>query len=139
MITVCLDVKKEDGTSGDVTLVPYSEKTLAAGTDFKVVYNLRGRPLEDLTNGPSEVQALMAELSQCFTGVRKLTPADFEVWTCFKTEQYNSAHPDVDAKVYTHSAGIAGSGHDVEGLTVALPGKASLIFDLAREVANLIP
>lgn len=26
---------------GDVTLVPFDDKTLAAGTDFKVVYELR--------------------------------------------------------------------------------------------------
>src|SRR4051794_6687240 len=40
-ITDCLDVTKADGTSGDVTLVPFYDKTLAAGTDFKVVYNVR--------------------------------------------------------------------------------------------------
>jgi len=139
-ITVCLDVTKADGTSGDVTLVPFHDKTLAAGTDFKVVYNLRDRPLEALTHGPSEIQGLIDELSQCFRSVEGLARTDYEVRTCFKTEQYNPSHPDVDLKVYTHRAGGARheAGHDVEGLIVALPGKASLMFDLAREVAPLI-
>jgi glycine/D-amino acid oxidase-like deaminating enzyme len=136
-ITVWLDVAKEDGTFTDVTLVPFGEFTLAAGTDFRVVYRLRDRKLEDLLPGASEIQALLNELKQCHTQVSGLTPADCNPRTCFKTEHYNPAHPHVDLKIYTHDA--SGHGHDVAGLIVALPGKASLMFDLAREVARLIP
>jgi len=137
-IVVCLDVKKEDGTFGDVTLVPFDGKTLAAGTDFKVVYDLGHRRLEDLRWGPSEVEALRAELSQCFTGVRRLKESDYIPRTCFKMEHFHPDHPDVDLKVYTRDGGDKGSGHGVSGLIVALPGKASLSFDLARAVAPII-
>jgi hypothetical protein len=137
-IVVCLDVKKEDHTLGDVTLVPFDGKTLAAGTDFKVVYDLGHRRLENLRRGPSEVKALRAELSQCFTRVRRLKDSDYTPRTCFKIEHFHPGHPDVDVKVYTHDGGGNGSGHGVSGLIVALPGKASLIFDLARAVARII-
>ncbi len=88
-ITVCLDVIKEDGTISDVSLVPFDGKILAAGTDFRVVYELRDRSLEDLTSGASEVQALKAELSQCFTKIAELRDTDFQPRVCFKTEHYN--------------------------------------------------
>jgi glycerol-3-phosphate dehydrogenase len=138
-ITVCLDVGKEDGTYGDVTLVPYKGKTLAAGTDFKVVYDPGERKLKELTCGEFEVAALKAELKQCFARAGQLTKDDYIVKTCFKTEQYNPEHPDVDFKVYTDVGGVNGIGHGVTGLIVALPGKASLMFDLARAVADVVP
>ncbi|MES2180325.1 MAG: FAD-dependent oxidoreductase [Gemmatimonadota bacterium] len=137
-ITVWLDVEKEDGTRGDFTLVPYRDHILAAGTDFRVVYGVRGCSLEALRTAPSDVAALNAEMDQCFASasVRPFSMSGFTPRTCFKTEQYNASHPCVDIKVYTEDEGMG--GHGVRGLTVALPGKASLMFDLAREVAKHI-
>lgn len=132
-ITVCLDVEKEDGTPGDVTLVPYQGKTLAAGTDFKVVYDPGEHKLKELECGEFEIAALIAELTQCFTRVGQLSPNDYTAHKCFKTEHYNPDHPDVDLKVYTHA-----TGHDIPGLIVAFPGKASIMFDLARKVADVV-
>lgn len=139
-ITVWLDVQKEDGTRADVTVVPFKNQILAAGTDFRVVYRVGERRLEDLRAGQSELDALLRELEQCFfdTQRRPFEVARFEAMTCFKTEQYNSAHPDVDVKVYANKDGPLGNGHDVPGLIVAIPGKASLMFDLAREASKHI-
>ncbi len=141
-ITVWLDVTKEDGTIGDFTLVPFKTQTLAAGPDFKVVYQLpQGRKLEHLKVGRSEVETVGGELRQCISAslAKRLKPSDGSARVCFKTEQYNPSHPDVDIKVYTQNAGIGDRGHGVRGLTVALPGKASLMFDLAREVSKCVP
>ncbi len=138
-ITVCLDMKKEDGTVSDASLVPFGDKTLAAGTDFKVVYLGDEQTLEGLKAGAAEIKALIAELRQFFPKARYWKEGrDFKVRTCFKTEQYNPGHPDVGLKVYTKDPTAGGYGHGVPGLIVALPGKASLMFDLAREVAKLI-
>ena len=104
---------------------------LAAGTDFKVVYDPGERKLKELECGTFE-EALISELKQCFTRVERLPQNDYTVRKCFKTEHYNPDHPDVDLKVYTH-----GNGHDIPGLIVAFPGKASLMFDLARKVAHV--
>lgn len=129
-ITVWLDVKKEDGTRADFTLVPFHQETLAAGTDFKVVYQLdEKQKLEELGCGSFEVEALKAELQQCLPG-KSFATGTYEPRVCYKTEHYNPAHPDVDLKVYTSD------NHGVPGLVVAFPGKASFIFDLAEEVSK---
>jgi len=51
---------------------------------------------------------------------------------------YNHLPPDVDLKIYSRDRQAYGAGHDIPGLIVALPGKASLMFELARQVADLI-
>ena len=139
-ITVWLDIKKEDGTQADFTLVPFRGQVLAAGTDFRLIYQLGAQHLEDLKPGPSEIAALRRELNQCF-GRPRSAPFDTtscEPRVCFKTEQYNAGHPDVDLKVYTQNTGLRDGGHGVPGLIVAIPGKASLMFDLAREVSKYV-
>ena len=108
-------------------------------TKTGVVYRLKDRALESLRPGILEIQALLDELKQCYERASRLTPADCKPRACFKTEHNNPDHPHVDLKIYTNHVGASGHGHDVAGLIVALPGKASLMFDVAREVARLIP
>ena len=136
-ITSWLDLRKEDGTAGDFTLVPFRNRVLAAGTDFRVVYR-SDVPFERLEVGKYEVDVVHDELRQCVT---KTAGRPFYLTgalprACFKTEEFRTDHPDVDIKVYGERDSLAGRGHGLRGLTVAIPGKASLIFDLAREVTS---
>ena len=70
-ITVWLDVQKEDGTRADFTIVPFDRRLLAAGTDFRVVYQVGECALENLRAGPSEIAALQREMEQCFVDQRR--------------------------------------------------------------------
>jgi hypothetical protein len=112
---------------------------LAANADFKVVYNQKDRKIENYSWGRSELEALKCELYQCFTKIETLTDADYNVRLYLKTEQFNSFYPDVDLKIYTEQGTADSPGHGIGGLFVALPGKASLIFELARELSKIIP
>lgn len=92
-ITVWLGVQKEDGTRADLTLVPFHHETLAAGTDFRVVYQLsHNLKLEELACGSSEIEVLKAELQQCLLG-KSFAAEAYEPRVCYKTEHYNPAHP----------------------------------------------
>jgi glycine/D-amino acid oxidase-like deaminating enzyme len=129
-ITVCYDIKHFDMTKGafvraDVSLVPYCKTTLAAGTGW-----LR---LEDsvdpatVSPTPDEEQELMLELCQAFPGLAKCKRQ--AAHACIKTElETSDGVPDVRPKVLGYDE------HDVKGLFVALPGKATLMFDLADKV-----
>ena len=137
-ITVCLDVTKGDGTLGDVSLVPFYDEVLAAGTDFEEVTDLEDHRLQDLQCNGSEVEKLKTQLIQCFPKVRELKADEYTWRTCFKFEQYNPDHPDVEPKIYTNERASETVGHGIPGLIVALPGKASLMFDLAGQVAGVV-
>ncbi len=97
--------------AGVVTLVPFHNETLTAGTDFKLIDEVKGQRIEHLKPGTFEVEALKAELAQCFLRVGRLTENDYNARVCVKTEQYNPAHPDVDLKIYSERevAGVYGS------------------------------
>jgi glycine/D-amino acid oxidase-like deaminating enzyme len=119
-LTTCLDVWRHDGTKQDVTLVPFRGMTLAAGTGFtEVVSGDNGQA------DPREVEHLTEQLIQCFPGLHSRKP---RILTCTKTEKRPGGKPNVSPQVY-------GTGfHGIVGLTVAIPGKASFTFDLARQV-----
>jgi len=122
-ITVCLDVTKCDGSLGDTTLVPFHGRTLAAGIDWK--------PIHDVDNaGPTdeEVDSLKAELAQWFPALTQMEPSPH---VCIKTEpDTGQGPPNVLPTAYRTN------DHGVAGLTVAFPGKASFMFELARGVAE---
>jgi glycine/D-amino acid oxidase-like deaminating enzyme len=120
-ITVCLDVR--DGPFPDATLVPFKGTTLAAGTDF------------DETDDPDDksfdsrlVDELQHELARCFPA---LSASDYNptAHVCFKTEQRSAdMAPNVGFQIY--------EDFNVDGVLVAIPGKASLMFELAAAVAD---
>jgi glycine/D-amino acid oxidase-like deaminating enzyme len=121
-LTSCLDVWKHDGTKHDVTLVPFRGVTLAAGTGFTEV--ISG---DDDQPDWLEVAHLTEQLIQCFPGLRNRKP---RILTCTKTEKRPGGKPNVSPQTY-------GTGfHGIVGLTVAIPGKASFMFDLARQVVT---
>ncbi len=123
---ICLDIRKADGSVSDVALVPFRGRTYAAGTSFELVSDP-----DDLSFSERDVTALVAELTQGFPALGELP---FETQVCVKTEGIREDHPDVDLKVFGSTA--TDSAHGFGGVTVAIPGKASLMFLLARAVAD---
>ena len=122
-ITVCLDVRKKNGETGDATLVPFKGRTLAAGTGWERTSHPDEQNMNDV-----DVEYLVDELVQCFPRLRdwKSTPH-----ICIKTERDTEGRaPDVSRRIY----GKADLG--VERLTLVLPGKASFMFELAKDVAQ---
>jgi glycerol-3-phosphate dehydrogenase len=126
-ITVCLDVPKRDGSLGDTTLVPFGGATWAAGTSWAPLGDI------DLNNAKAtdeEIDALRQELGHWCPEVAK---AEALVHVCIKTEpDTGTGPPNLLPTVYGRSA------HGVTGLTVALPGKASFMFELALSVAATV-
>ena len=132
-ITVCYDIKHFDPAEkelveADVSLVPYNGQTLAAGTGWARLSEEQEprtvQPTED------EVNELLAELYQAFPLLRRFPGTPH---TCIKTElDTGGGPPNVLPKVFDQSE------HGVDGLLVALPGKASLMFDLAARVLDKV-
>jgi len=119
-LTTCLDVSGYDKTTRDVTLVPFHGKTLAAGTGFTEVSSSDdGEP--DLV----QVERLRQELLQCFPALYSRQP---RIITCTKTEKRSVGKSNVKPQVYGREF------HGINGLAVAIPGKASFMFDLATQV-----
>ncbi len=113
-ITVCLDIHKQDGNIADVTLVPFKEETLAAGTDW-FPYD---RDIED-----SDVEHLIEQLVQCFPKLLDFQPTSY---VCTKTEKHTAGgRPSLGITIYDKT------DLGVGGLTLTLPGKASFMFELA--------
>lgn len=123
-LTTCLDVTGHDGTEEDVTLVPFRGTTLAAGTGFTEV-----TAADDQQPDQFQVRRLNGQLEQCFPTLRG---RPFRVVTCIKTEKTPGHKPDVSPAVYGPAF------HGVTGLAVAIPGKASFMFDLANQVLSQI-
>jgi glycerol-3-phosphate dehydrogenase len=119
-ITTCLDAWRHDGSYQDVTLVPFKGTTLAAGTGFT-----RIEDGDDLRPEALEVERLTYQLVQCFPGLGNLKP---KIITCIKTEKSPGGKPNVSPQVYGHGF------HGIKGLVVAIPGKASFMFELASKV-----
>jgi glycerol-3-phosphate dehydrogenase len=121
-ITVCLDVQKRDGSRADTILVPCHGQTLAAGVDWEPVTEI-----DDARATSDEVDRLTAELAQWCPAVERHEPTPH---ICVKTERdTGKGHPDVLPKAYGQRT------HGIDGVTVAFPGKASFMFELARTVA----
>jgi glycerol-3-phosphate dehydrogenase len=126
-ITVCLDVPKRDGSLADTTLVPFKGETWAAGTSWMP---LGDRDVHDVKATDEEIAALREELGHWCPEVAK---ADAFAHVCIKTEPDSGAGPpNLLPTVYGCSA------HGVADLTVALPGKASFMFELALSVAATV-
>jgi glycine/D-amino acid oxidase-like deaminating enzyme len=122
-ITTCLDVLRHDGTKQDVTLVPFRNKTLAAGTGFTEVTTG-----DDTEPDEQEVGRLRNQLAQCFPTLGDPS----RIITCTKAEKWPGGKPNVNSQVYDESQ------HEVRGLLVTIPGKASFMFDLASAVSHRI-
>jgi hypothetical protein len=85
-----------------------------------------------LRTGPTSVRRKNAmsprvtdELFQCFPTLRSWQP---RILTCTKTEKRPGGKSNVHPQVY------GANFHGVNGLAVAIPGKASFMFDLAEQV-----
>jgi len=130
-ITVCYDIKhfdpaKKELVEADVSLVPYKGQTLAAGTGWVPLREEQEPRAAQPTD--EELNELLAELYQAFPLLRRFPGAPH---SCIKTElDTGGGPPNVLPQVFDQSA------HGVDGLIVALPGKASLMFDLAARVLD---
>ncbi len=128
-ITVCYDIAHQDAVTqkvvaADVSLVPFKGRTLAAGTGWTRLVDVDDpraiRPTVE------EVNQLCAELYQAFPLLARFRGTPH---SCIKTElDTGSTPPNVLPQIFDES------DHGVVGLTVALPGKATLMFDLAGKV-----
>lgn len=126
-ITVCLDIPKRDGSLADTTLVPFNGGTLAAGTSWSP---LGDSDIDHAKATDEEIDALRQELGHWCPEVASAAAL---VHVCFKTEPYSgTGHPNLMPTVYGSSA------HGVAGLTVAFPGKASFMFELAALAAATV-
>lgn len=121
-LTTCLDISGYDKTTRDVTLVPFYGKTLAAGTGFSEV-SASDNSEPDLV----QVDRLDHELVQCFA---TLANRKRRIVTCTKTERRTVGKADVQPQVYGREF------HGITGLAVAIPGKASFMFDLVTKVLS---
>lgn len=120
-ITVCLDVR--EGPFPDGTLVPFKGETLAAGTDFDETDDP-----DDKSFAPHLVEELQHKLERCFPALSNYDPS---AHVCFKTERRSGDMvPNIGYQIYDDLS--------VQGLSVAIPGKASLMFQLASAVADRV-
>jgi hypothetical protein len=117
-------VWRHDRTRQDVTLVPFRGKTLAAGTGFTEIVDV-----DDNQQDAQEIERLGYQLMQCFP---ELESRDYGILTCIKAEHPPGGKVNVNPQIY----GL--KSHGVNGLIVALPGKASFMFDVATSVGEYI-
>jgi glycine/D-amino acid oxidase-like deaminating enzyme len=121
-LTVVLDAR-EDPVGPDTALVPFKGTTLAAES-----LGVETTNPDDKSIDPVRQQRLLTELAQCFPRISSFVP---QAYCCFKTEyRTTSGVPDVGSRLYDASE------QQMNGLTVAIPGKASLAFELAAQVRN---
>jgi glycerol-3-phosphate dehydrogenase len=126
-ITVCLDVPKRDGSLGDTTLVPFNGATWAAGTSWMPLGDMN---IDNVKATDEEIAALREELAHWCPEVAR---AEAVAHVCIKTEPDTGAGPpNLLPTVY------GGAAHGVADLTLALPGKASFMFELALTVAATV-
>jgi glycine/D-amino acid oxidase-like deaminating enzyme len=123
-ITTCLDVLRHDGEKQDVTMVPFDGVTIAAGTGFTQV-----ETGEDQSADSSEVNRLYDQLIQAFPD---LIGMKYEIKTCIKTEKSPGGKPNVKPQIFGKDY------HGIQNLLVTIPGKASFMFDLARDVSKSV-
>jgi glycine/D-amino acid oxidase-like deaminating enzyme len=123
-LTTCLDAGGRDGAGQDVTLVPFRGKTLAAGAGFTEVADADALPPDH-----AQAERVRHQLARCFPALRD-RPS--RIVTCVKAEKRPAREPDVSPEVYGPEF------HGVTGLLIAIPGKASFMFELADRVLNKI-
>lgn len=106
------------------TLVPYKGRTLVADTRrFGVSSGDDRSPIR------AAVEALLDDLAGCFPALRWSSLTIEKVHACIKTEAGSKmSNPDLAVFDYRD--------HGVHGLTAVFPGKASLMFLLARHVVD---
>lgn len=123
-LTVFLDAR-ENPIGPDTALVPFKGTTLAAES-----LAVETVDADDRTIDPVRQERLITELADCFPGISSFEP---QAYPCFKTEyRTTSGVPDVGY----HLCDAADT--QINGLTVAIPGKASLAFELAAQVRSQI-
>jgi hypothetical protein len=132
-ITVCYDITHFDPNrkqlvEADVSLVPYRGTTLAAGTGWsRLGPDVEPRGIEPTAE---ELEELYMELYQAFPLLWRLR-SKAKPHACIKTElDTGTGPPNVLPQLFDQNH------HGVEGLVVTLPGKASLMFDLADRVLD---
>jgi hypothetical protein len=122
-----------------VTVVPFKGNTFIADN--------RSTPVEhadDLT--PVHLESLYEDLATCFPtlDVEGLKSRAVRSYGCIKTggAEPPPPHPIARIRVFSEKEhtirGRKETGHGIRGLTVAIPGKASLMFPLAEEVVRLV-
>lgn len=122
-LTVVLDVRS--GLATDTALVPFKGRTLVAESACEEVTEITDLSIDSL-----RVKQLRSELAKCFPRIASMTPS---AHVCFKLEHRSFAlAPDVGSHIY-HADELG-----VGGLTVVLPGKASLAFELAVNTAQWV-
>ena len=123
-LTVCLDIR--EGIGSDAALVPFKGETIAAesiGTETQ--------DPEDRSVDKERVSKLMVDYARCFPELIAHRPSTVDV--CFKAEQRSrSGAPNLDYQIYTNEH------HALEGVIAAIPGKASLMFQMAEVVQNSV-
>jgi len=116
-ITAWLDEPK-------VTLVPYQGHTLIADTRrTPAAHGFDRAPIAGAAD------AILDDLALAFPSLRPSALKPMRVHACIKTEFNGAGARNQEAAVF------AEAHHGVRGLSVVFPGKASLMFALAREVA----
>jgi glycine/D-amino acid oxidase-like deaminating enzyme len=120
-LTVCLDLR--EGVGSDAALVPFKGETIAAESLGVEAPDPDDRVIDD-----ERVNCLRKEYARCFPELEAHEPC---VMVCFKTEERTrTGAPNLDYKVYTDDA------HGLLGVVVAIPGKASLMFQMASAVTQ---
>ncbi|GEM_PF-5891850 len=122
-LTVCLDIR--DGKSPDAALAPFKGETIAAESMGIEVENPNDRSFDQL-----RVQELKREYERCFPSLSSYEPS---IGVCFKIEQKSAGGaPNVEYHVYSEE------NIGLSKIAVAIPGKASLMFQLATNVAAIL-
>jgi len=122
-LTVCLDIR--EGKSPDAAVAPFKGETIAAESTGVEVENPKDRSFDLL-----RVQELKKEYEKCFPSLSSYEPS---IGVCFKTEQKSSSgSPNVDYHIYSEE------DIGLSKIAVAIPGKASLMFQLATNVADIL-
>jgi hypothetical protein len=127
-LVVCLDADYdyENNRQVDASLVPFGDTVLAATGATP--------PNLDLEHGDAWDNFVVKTKSQLLSAFGILEGKRSVLRECIKTE-HNGERPSLQPIIY---AADGDNAHGIEGLTVALPGKASLIFDLADLVVDEI-
>jgi hypothetical protein len=120
-----MDARGDGRHSRDASLAPFRGETVAAEADGDEV----DEPV-DASFPAGRVDRLIRDYAACFPGIRTAPLVASEA--CFKLEERGALEPQLDFRIYDRSSL---SGWD-DRVTLAVPGKASLAFELANRVAD---
>lgn len=127
-ITVWLGDPLSDMPHGcAMNMVPFKGKTLVADTRFTPVSSP-----DDLAPDKQSAEALISDLRKCFPN---WDIPEWQMHGCIKAEEYlGEDRPRTQNMAIYYEESNHRYCHGINGLTVAFPGKASLMFTLAEEV-----